>query len=44
VGEYYTLVFAPPPQSQPNEYHDLKVQVDKPGTTARTTSGYYNQP
>jgi len=44
VGEYYTLVFAPPAQTQPNEYHDLKVQVDKPGTTARTTSGYYNQP
>jgi len=44
VGEYYTLTFAPPQQMQSDEYHDLKVEVAKPGLTARTTSGYYNQP
>ena len=27
-----------------DEYHDLKVVVDKPGLTARTSSGNYNQP
>jgi VWFA-related protein len=41
---YYSLVFDPPPAQQPNEYHDLSIKIDKPGLTARTTTGYYNQP
>ena len=41
---YYTLSFDPPRASGPNEYHDLKVQIDKPKLTARTNTGYYNQP
>jgi len=41
---FYTLSFDPPPAHQTNEYHELKVQVDKPGLTARTNTGYYNQP
>ena len=44
VGEYYTLVFEPPPAAEANEYHDLKVQVAQPGLTAHTSTGYYNQP
>lgn len=44
VGEYYTLTFAPPPAASADEYHDLKVQVAQPGLTARTSTGYYNQP
>ena len=44
IGEYYTLTFAVPAPAQPNEYHDLKVQVAQPGMMVRTTSGYYNQP
>jgi hypothetical protein len=27
-----------------NEYHDLKVLVNQPELTARTRTGYYNQP
>lgn len=44
IGTYYTLIFGVPPAAEPNEYHELKVQVDRPGLSARTTSGYYNQP
>jgi VWFA-related protein len=44
AGVFYTLSFDPPRADRPNEYHDLKVQVDKPGLTARTSTGYYNQP
>jgi hypothetical protein len=41
---FYTLSFDPPPAVRANEYHDLKVQVSQPGLTARTRTGYYNQP
>lgn len=41
---FYTLSFDPPRADGPNEYHDLKVQIDKPRLTARTSTGYYNQP
>lgn len=41
---FYTLSFDPPPADKANEYHDLKVEIDKPGLTARTSTGYYNQP
>lgn len=44
IGEYYTLTFAPPPAAQADEYHDLKVQVNKSGLNVRTNTGYYNQP
>ena len=44
AGVYYTLSFDPPHAAHANEYHDLKVQVAKPGLTARTNTGYYNQP
>jgi VWFA-related protein len=47
VGEangFYTLTFDPPHAAQADEYHELKVQVDQPGLTARTNTGYYNQP
>ncbi len=41
---YYVLSFEPPRADGPNEYHDLKVQINKPKLTARTNTGYYNQP
>jgi VWFA-related protein len=41
---FYTISFDPPRADRPNEYHDLKVQIDQPGLTARTNTGYYNQP
>jgi VWFA-related protein len=41
---FYTLSFDPPPTMQQNEYHDLNVQINKPGLNARTNTGYYDQP
>lgn len=40
----YTISFDPPRVDHANEYHDLKVIVDKPGLTVRTDTGYYSQP
>lgn len=44
AAAFYTLSFDPPKADRANEYHDLKVTVDKPGLSARTRTGYYNQP
>jgi VWFA-related protein len=41
---YYTLGFDPPAADHVDEYHELAVKVDKPGTTAHTNTGYYAQP
>ena len=41
---FYSLSFDPPRAANPDEYHDLKIEVDKPGLQARTNTGYYNQP
>lgn len=41
---YYMLTFNPPAAVHANEYHGIDVQVDKPGLTVRTRSGYYAQP
>jgi len=44
AGAFYTISFDPTKADKPNEYHDLKVEIAKPGLTARTSTGYYNQP
>ena len=44
AGAFYTLSFDPSSADRLDEYHDLKVQLDTPGLTARTTTGYYDQP
>jgi VWFA-related protein len=44
ASAFYTISFDPPRADRPNEYHDLKVEIDQPGLTARTSTGYYNQP
>ncbi len=44
AGAFYTLSFDPPRADRADEYHDLKVQIHKPGLTAHTNTGYYNQP
>ena len=44
TGAYYELSFNSPTASQPDEYHQIEVRVDKPGLTARTRQGYYSQP
>jgi VWFA-related protein len=41
---FYTLSFDPPIAAHPDEYHDLKVQIDAPRLNARTNTGYYDQP
>ena len=41
---FYRISFDPPAAEHADEYHDLKVTVDKPGVMVRTNSGYYNQP
>ena len=44
AGAFYTLSFDPLKAGHPDEYHDLKVAIDRPGLKARTSTGYYNQP
>ena len=44
AGVFYTLSFDPPHADHADEYHALKVQIGKPGLTARTNTGYYDQP
>jgi VWFA-related protein len=44
ASAFYTLSFDPPRADKANEYHDLKVLIDKPGLKAQTNTGYYNQP
>ena len=42
ANAYYTITFEAPPIDRKNEYHDLRLQVDKPGGLVRTTTGYYS--
>jgi VWFA-related protein len=44
AGAFYTLSFNPARTDRSDEYHDLKVQITKPGLTARTSMGYYDEP
>jgi hypothetical protein len=44
AGYFYRISFDPFRADHPDEYHDLKVDVNAPGLTARTTTGYYDQP
>ncbi len=41
---YYVLSFNPPANAQPNEFHNIEVQVDKPGLKAHTRTIYYTPP
>jgi VWFA-related protein len=43
-SNYYTISFDAPRTDQPDEYHDLKVELGKPELVARTSTGYYDQP
>jgi hypothetical protein len=40
----YFLSFSAPPAMHPDEYHGLKITVDRPGAIARTRTGYYSEP
>ena len=44
TSPFYELSFDPVLTNEPNHYHQLKVQVAKPGLTARARQGYYSQP
>jgi VWFA-related protein len=44
TSPFYELSFDPVLTNEPNHYHELKVQVAKPGLTARARQGYYSQP
>ncbi len=44
ANAFYRISFDPPRAERADEYHDLKVAVDKKGLTVRTNSAYYNQP
>ena len=41
---YYAVSFEAAPGEGADEYHRVDVQIDKPGLTARTRTGYYAQP
>jgi hypothetical protein len=40
---YYSLSFEAAPAGEGTQYHALRVKVDKPGLSVRTTAGYYVQ-
>lgn len=44
ANAFYRISFNPPTAEHADEYHELKVQVNKPGVTVRTNTGYYDQP
>jgi VWFA-related protein len=44
ASAFYTVSFDPPHAAQPDEYHNLKLQIGAIGFSARTNTGYYNQP
>ena len=41
---FYRISFDPPPAEREHEYHDMQIQLNRPGLTARTSVGYYNEP
>lgn len=44
ANTFYTITFDPPRTQVVDEYHDLRVTISKPGLTAHTRNGYYNEP
>jgi VWFA-related protein len=41
---FYSLTFDPPRTNKVDEYHALKLEVDKPDLAAHTKTGYFDQP
>ena len=44
TSAYYELSFDAPPADHRDEYHQLDIKMSEPGLTARTRTGYYDQP
>jgi VWFA-related protein len=40
---FYRVSFNPPAAEHADEFHELKVTVDRPGMTVRTNTGYYSE-
>jgi VWFA-related protein len=41
---FYTLTVTPAPAEHPNQYRSVHVTLSRPGLTAHTLTGYYDQP
>jgi hypothetical protein len=44
AATFYRISFDTNPPRHLDEYHDLKIQISRPGLTAHTNTGYYNEP
>jgi VWFA-related protein len=44
ANQFYSLTFDPPRTSVMDEYHHLKVEIDKPDVSAHVFADYYDQP
>jgi VWFA-related protein len=44
ASNYYRLTFDPPHATDVDEYHRLNVELSRPGLTAHTVAGYYDEP
>jgi VWFA-related protein len=44
ASTFYTLTFDPPLALHGAEYHDVKIELRTPSLTARTMTGYYDEP
>ena len=44
ANSFYEISFVPPKAKSADEFHQLRVQVKRPGLTARTMTGYYDEP
>jgi hypothetical protein len=44
ANSFYALSFDPPKAQDANEFHELRVEVKRPGLIARTISGYRHSP
>ena len=43
-GWFYRISFDPFAAEHADEYHELKVEIDRTGVSARTSTGFYDQP
>jgi VWFA-related protein len=44
ANTFYSLTFDPPRTNRVDEYHALKLEVDKPDMVAHTRTGYFDEP
>lgn len=44
ANDFYQVAFSAQPAEHPDELHELKLEVNRPGLTVRTTAAYYAEP